>query len=452
MSQVRGKVPLAPPGWLKYDPDSRPGIDMSPKPTPRKVRSTPPAGGLALAVLVQASCIDPNDDPLLASSSPIERPPVESDDALVAAPAPFAYSGRARLEPLVGTYFGVNLDLKHDTMSAFDDRLGHDAADYVQFVGFPMDDGDEAAMSSFLDLVAQHQGVAVATFEPRIPLWEITPEMAEDLANYLAGFNDRYEMGILVRFAHEMNGSWYSWCQQPAEYRRVYRLVADAIHREALRTAMLWAPSYGGGYPFGGGPYETDPGNDDFPMLDTDGDGVVTMNDDAYLPYWPGDEYVDWVGLSLYHWGLRYPWGDNELPETHKFVDQITGTYDGPAGDERGITDFYETFTEGHGKPMAIVETAALYNPGRGGPTALDLKHAWWDQVFSDEVFERFPRLRMINWFEWDKQESEIGGERIDWTVTVDSTIRRAFLEDLPVERLVFGPIPPYDPNAQQVR
>jgi hypothetical protein len=55
-------------------------------------------------------------------------------------------------------------------------------------------------------------------------------------------------------------------------------------------------------------------------------------------------------------------------------------------------------------------------------------------------VFERFPRLRMINWFEWDKAESEIGGDRIDWTVTRNPAIRAAFVADLPQDELRFAP------------
>jgi hypothetical protein len=402
------------------------GADLDTGPTPRPSPLEP--------VLV-----DPWGHPVFPKEQPGEPPEETTTSTLV-------WSGRARLEPFAGTFFGANLDLQHDTMAAFDERLGHDAADYVQFVGFPMDDWEEQVMSWFLAQVAQHQGIAIATFEPSIPLWDITQEMAEDLADYLASYNDLYDLGILVRFAHEMNGSWYSWGQQPTEYTRVYRMIAEAIHRKAPRTGMLWAPSYPGGYPFPDGPYVAYPSDPDFPLLDTDGDGVLTMEDDAYLPYYPGDAYVDWVGLSLYHWGSRHPWGDNELPEDHKFVDQIMGTYDGPAGDESGLADFYATFTELHGKPMAIVETAALYNPGRGGPSEFDIKQAWWNQVFSDEVFDRFPRLRMINWFEWDKHESEIGGERIDWTVTLDDANREAFTADLPVERLVFGPIPIYEP------
>lgn len=110
---------------------------------------------------------------------------------------------------------------------------------------------------------------------------------------------------VVLRFAHEMNGSWYPWGQRPTQYIEVFRRVAAAVHQQAPGTAMLWAPNYGGGYPFASGQYNALPGTSDFALLDTNHDGVLNMSDDPYLPHYPGDDAVDWVGMSLYHWGSR---------------------------------------------------------------------------------------------------------------------------------------------------
>ena len=85
------------------------------------------------------------------------------------------------------------------------------------------------------------------------------------------------------------------------------------------------------------------------------------MSDDPYAPFWPGDDVVDWVGMSVYHWG-------------------------NVAGEEA-------------------------------------VKAGWWRQVTDPEIARRFRRVQMVNWFEWDKQENEIGG-RVDWTVTRSATSR----------------------------
>lgn len=64
---------------------------------------------------------------------------------------------------------------------------------------------------------------------------------------------------------------------------------------------MLWAPNVGYTYPFSAPPSAFPPiGSVDWNLLDTDHDGQITDGDDPYGPYYPGDEYVDWGGLSLY--------------------------------------------------------------------------------------------------------------------------------------------------------
>ncbi|WP_308930067.1 hypothetical protein [Arthrobacter sp. SLBN-112] len=46
--------------------------------------------------------------------------------------------------------------------------------------------------------------------------------------------------------------------------------------------------------------------------------------------------------------------------------------------------------------------------------------------MFSAQTHAQFPNLKMINWFEWDKDEAEVKG-RVDWTVTSTPAIRDAF-------------------------
>lgn len=402
--------------------------------------------GLLVALLVACGGDSSIDDPATVTATATTPAPPATEAATVAAtvdltsrfaPAP----GRALLEPESGAYFGVNLDWDNDSAAAFNARLGAAAAAYVQFAPFPLDAAWRDILQDYIDQVRAVQGLAVLTLEPTIPLEQIDDALAQDLAALLRSYNEQ-GVGVLLRFAHEMNGSWYPWSQQPVVYVAAFQRVAAAVHAIAPGTAMLWAPNYGGGYPFAAGPYEARPGAPGFELLDTTGDGVLDAQDDPYAPYYPGDDAVDWVGLSLYHWGSAYPWGENEIPEEGKFVAQIAGSYDGFNGDDRQVPDFYATFVEGHGKPMAIVETAALYQPGQPGPDELAIKQAWWRQVFAPEVAERFPRIAMINWFEWRKSESEIGGAIIDWTATRTEAIRAAFVADLPRDRLRFAPAP----------
>jgi hypothetical protein len=204
---------------------------------------------------------------------------------------------------------------------------------------------------------------------------------------------------------------------------------------------MLWAPNYGAGYPFVGGRSEAKPGSPGFDKLDTNHDGKLSEADDPYAPYYPGDDAVDWVGMSLYQWGNAHPWGENELPETDAYVARLTGTYRGANGDESAIPDFYADYVVGHDKPMSITETAILYDPAGPGPSEVELKTAWWDQVFDARVRDRFPRIGMVNWFEWRKQEVEVG-KVIDWRISADPSLARSLLAELPDGWLRFAPAP----------
>ena len=221
-----------------------------------------------------------------------------------------------------------------------------------------------------------------------------------------------------------MNGSWYPWGQQPEAYVAAFRLVADAVHAGAPASAMVWAPNDGAGYPFTGGAFGAAAGSPDAAALDTDGDGTLGRTDDPYAPYWPGDDAVDWVGTSSYFWGAAYPWGENEIAPEGRFAAQLTGQPTGAHDDEVAVPDFYAIYAEGHDKPMAITETAALYDPSGSGPDEADVKSAWFTQVFSEATRTSFPRIGLVSWFEWRKEEPEVGTV-IDWRLGADPALGR---------------------------
>lgn len=337
---------------------------------------------------------------------------------------------RAALVPADGTLFGVNLDWHSKPLATFAKDLGHKPAVNVSFTGFPLTSKDEEDLEQAVQQIRADGRMMLLTLEPADGLSTVTEETATALAKDLDRFN-KEGVPVIVRFAHEMNGSWYAWSQQPQRYIAAFQTLANAVHTLAPGSAMMWAPNYGGGYPFAGGTYEAKPGTAEFAALDTNGDGALTMQDDAYAPYYPGDEAVDWVGMSLYHWGARYPWGENELPEPNKFAEQLTGTYNGANGDDSLLPDFYSVYGQQHGKPVAIPETAALFAPAAGGEQELAIKQAWWNQLFDPSVHQQFPQLKMVNWFEWDKNEVEVKG-RVDWTITNTPAVREAFTAALP--------------------
>jgi beta-mannanase len=108
---------------------------------------------------------------------------------------------------------------------------------------------------------------------------------------------------IMIRYASEMNGSWFAYGLQPDNFKAKWRELVYAIRNKTMdhpeRVAFLWSPNLGVGYPYKGYglnlPYD--------PSTDTNGDGTLSEGDDPYSPYYPGDDVVDWVGMSIYHYG-----------------------------------------------------------------------------------------------------------------------------------------------------
>ena len=357
-------------------------------------------------------------------------------------------SAGSALAPASGALLGVSIDWSKDTLAGFADRLGQAPAVAVTFAQMPL---RKRYIVNFDAAAAQAAAVGsrlLLSLEPHHGLAKVTPAAIHRLTRLLRRYNGA-GVPVIVRFAHEMNGSWYAWGQQPRAYVRTFRRVAAAVHRTAPGSSMLWAPSYGGGYPFVGGEHAATEASPAGREHDTNRDGRLDGRDDSYRPYYPGDRFVDWVGMSLYHWGTSYPWGENEVPVRGKLVDQLTRRYDVPRARESGVPDFYAIYGQRHRKPVAITETAALYAPGNGGASARAIKTRWWRQVFAPDLLERYPRIKMLNWFEWDKYEPEIAG-RVDWTLTRDPVLRRAFARALPMW-LVTGsgsPVCPY-PSAR---
>ena len=64
---------------------------------------------------------------------------------------------------------------------------------------------------------------------------------------------------------------------------------------------MVWQPFLGRDYPFARNRNAPAQGSDGFKLLDTNSDGRWDGADDAYSPYYPGDDAVEWSGLGAYH-------------------------------------------------------------------------------------------------------------------------------------------------------
>ncbi|GGN68647.1 hypothetical protein GCM10010112_33260 [Actinoplanes lobatus] len=183
------------------------------------------------------------------------------------------------------------------------------------------------------------------------------------MANRLAGM----KRPIMLRWAWEMNGNWFAWDgahngKKPSGYikswRRIHRIFRD---EGATNVAWVWAPNWNSG-------------------------PDVSWN--RFENYYPGDAYVDWVGVSGYNFS-------KESPRT--LFSPIVSAY-------------------GKRKPIVLAETAAI---GHGKGTK-----APWIRKLSAYVKET-PSVGAVVWFDTDRQKGTSRNFRPDSDAEALAAYRR---------------------------
>jgi hypothetical protein len=140
--------------------------------------------------------------------------------------------------------------------------------------------------------------IPMITWEPWDPGSETTPppgvaQPAWKLSNIVNGAYDPYirtfaravksaRGPVMIRFMHEMNGSWYPWSgiengNTPQDFIAAWRHVHDIFASEGA-TNVTWVWS-----------------------INRESAPDTPQNSPA--AYYPGDAYVDWVSMSGFNWG-----------------------------------------------------------------------------------------------------------------------------------------------------
>jgi len=86
---------------------------------------------------------------------------------------------------------------------------------------------------------------------------------------------------VLLRFAHEFNGSWYPYAGVPNQYVEAWRHVHHLFAQRNANDYVEWVWSAN--------------------HIDFDEHNDMTL-------YYPGDDYVDWTSLDGYNWGSNHDW------------------------------------------------------------------------------------------------------------------------------------------------
>jgi hypothetical protein len=166
----------------------------------------------------------------------------------------------------------------------------------------------------------------------------------------------KHEKPTLLRWGWEMNGNWFDWDgthngRKTAGYAKSWQRMRRIFHDEgADNVAWVWSPNWNSG-------------------------PNVSWN--QYEHYYPGDAYVDWVGVSAYPFNKQTP-----------------------------QTLFQRICTEyGARKPIMLAETASVDN---GGNTKRD-----WINAFA-AYLKAQPAIGSVVWFDTDTQPGTSENFRID--------------------------------------
>lgn len=333
------------------------------------------------------------------------------------------------LVPSEGAYFGSILDWSSDSVADQADRLGSPAAVYQHEAGYPMTAAEKDYVRQFFSQTASAGAVPLLAIRPSVALSDLTEADAERLVDDLEEIAAPSGAGFWLSFAPDMNVPWVEWGQRPDDYRAAFTQLADVVHERLPGVGMLWSPFWGGDYPFSGARAASGA----LAAADTDSDGDVDGSDDPYAPYYPGDDVVDGVGLSVYHDSSGGGSPVNTVPADGEFVARLTGS-DGAA------PDFYGTYTSA-ARPL-LVETAAFSSPAAGGPGELAIKQAWWQQIEAAIAPGQLERLRAVVWRDTGTTRGAVGETVIDWSITLGSAaVRDAFRASLADAAFVLGPV-----------
>jgi beta-mannanase len=165
-----------------------------------------------------------------------------------------------------------------------------------------------------------------------------------------------------------MNGNWYVWdgyhngqSSGPAKYIAAWKHIHNIFNSaSATNVKWVWSPNH------------------------------TSTPDESWnqaVNYYPGDDYVDWIGIDGYNWG-QGSW---------QTFAQI-------------FSSAYATF-ESYGKPLMISEFACATDESYR-------KADWITDAFS-KIENTYSKIRIFVWFNQNKER--------DWRISSSSSASNAF-------------------------
>jgi beta-mannanase len=175
---------------------------------------------------------------------------------------------------------------------------------------------------------------------------------------------------IFLRPMHEMNGNWYPWCVNHngntyVSFIAVWKYLVDKFNAVgAYNVTWVWCP-----------------GN------------VSLPSSNSIKRCYPGDEYVDWLGVDGYNFGTSQAWGS----KWESFREMFKSVYNEITGLSR--------------KPLMIGEFASSEIGGN--------KANWISDALGSQLKNNYKRIKAVVWFNIDKET--------DWRIESSPEAQNAY-------------------------
>lgn len=173
---------------------------------------------------------------------------------------------------------------------------------------------------------------------------------------------------VLLRFAHEFNGNWYPWSNDPQGLKTAWRYLHNRFAQAGV-TGVEWVWC---------------------------ANNVSVDNYNDITRYYPGTDVVNWTALDGYNWGSNY-----SFTQWKGFADIFSVPY------TKLVTNYPD-------KPVLLAEVAsaeasdvpnAAYGMDGNNSDASQSKEVWVQDMYT-RLMTEYPAIRAVAWFNTNKELS----------------------------------------------
>lgn len=260
-------------------------------------------------------------------------------------------------------------------LSSLNNKLDQQISSVTIYKQFGMETNKYLDFSN-LKYIADNNFTLVITWEPWDPRQQMSQEQ-DYLALISSGALDPYliefatsiknfQKPVVLRFAHEMNGNWYPWGNRATEYVKAYQHIHQLFKRENVNN-VSWEWS-------------------------VNADTVPYQPTSSIAQYYPGNEFVDLIGIDGYNFG----------GERWQEFDAI-------------FSPMYTYLSKTYSQPIVISEVASSEHGGN--------KPHWVKTMFENLQSSKYQRVSEVRWFSILKEA--------DWRIDSSDSVVNAFQQSI---------------------